>query len=346
MLRQIDLDDTLWVDVFNNKIKINKINDSDENIIYKTNTGLIINKNTFTIEISNKIPKIFGFYRNNQIIWDNNTKWILYKNQDPNLNLDLFYTNKAGPLYVLKNDYYFHNSLKKGKVWEELTINKMEKFIKCSTNVIDIGAHIGSHTLTYNKMIKGNVYSFEAQNKIFNILKLNVENQNPENVFIFNFAVGHKNGVETSINDSSIDGTKLKNGLIYNTNEYINYGGVQLGNGKEKVIMRTIDSFNFDNIGYIKIDVEGCEELVLFGAFDTIKRCRPVIIFEYRSDKTITEDMKKTLDVDDNIINLNTIKKIEKELNYVVWTDYKYLGHDSLLIPYELKNDIPKLKNE
>ena len=51
----------------------------------------------------------------------------------------------------------------------------------------------------------------------------------------------------------------MKNGIEYHTLNPMNYGGVQLGEGSEKVIMRTIDSYNLEDIDYIKIDIEGWE---------------------------------------------------------------------------------------
>jgi FkbM family methyltransferase len=47
-----------------------------------------------------------------------------------------------------------------------------------------------------------------------------------------------------------------------------------------KVATRTIDSFEFSDVGLMKIDVEGHELAVLNGAKDTIKRCRPILIIE------------------------------------------------------------------
>jgi hypothetical protein len=41
-----------------------------------------------------------------------------------------------------------------------------------------------------------------------------------------------------------------------------------------------LDSFSFDNVGYIKIDVEGFEEFVLKGARETIMKSRPMIWIE------------------------------------------------------------------
>jgi FkbM family methyltransferase len=47
----------------------------------------------------------------------------------------------------------------------------------------------------------------------------------------------------------------------------------------------TIDSFGYNQVTAIKIDVERAEPLVLQGALDTIARCRPVILIEVLSDE-------------------------------------------------------------
>jgi FkbM family methyltransferase len=43
---------------------------------------------------------------------------------------------------------------------------------------------------------------------------------------------------------------------------------------------RTLDSYNFQDVNAIKIDVEGSELLVIQGAKDTIDRCRPSVQVE------------------------------------------------------------------
>ena len=50
------------------------------------------------------------------------------------------------------------------------------------------------------------------------------------------------------------------------------------------VITRTLDSFEFDRVGFIKVDVEGHEKEVLSGSRKTIERCRPVLLVEVRFD--------------------------------------------------------------
>ena len=49
--------------------------------------------------------------------------------------------------------------------------------------------------------------------------------------------------------------------------------------------IRTLDSYDFDNVDYIKIDCEGYEYEVLLGAWETIKRCRPRICVEQKPHK-------------------------------------------------------------
>lgn len=47
-----------------------------------------------------------------------------------------------------------------------------------------------------------------------------------------------------------------------------------------EVELRTLDSYGFDDVTFIKIDVEGHEEAVLAGAVNTLERSRPVVLVE------------------------------------------------------------------
>lgn len=50
------------------------------------------------------------------------------------------------------------------------------------------------------------------------------------------------------------------------------------GAGKTPIV--PLDEFNFQDVDFIKIDVEGFESAVIEGGRDTLLRCRPVIIVE------------------------------------------------------------------
>ena len=52
------------------------------------------------------------------------------------------------------------------------------------------------------------------------------------------------------------------------------------GTGSTEI--RTLDSFEYQGIDYIKIDCEGFEYRVLQGAENTIKRCRPIVVVEQK----------------------------------------------------------------
>ncbi|MCA3242664.1 MAG: FkbM family methyltransferase [Rubrivivax sp.] len=56
--------------------------------------------------------------------------------------------------------------------------------------------------------------------------------------------------------------------------------------------IRTLDSFGIENVGLIKIDVQGMEEHVLKGARETLLRWQPVVILEEKVVKTRPQDTR------------------------------------------------------
>jgi len=81
----------------------------------------------------------------------------------------------------------------------------------------------------------------------------------------------------------------------------------------------TIDSENFDNIGFLKVDVEQHERQVLRGALQTIRRCRPVIMSE-------CTPLKYEAD-------LKTVFGFILQENYVGWCSFggRWLPFDKLV---------------
>jgi FkbM family methyltransferase len=64
----------------------------------------------------------------------------------------------------------------------------------------------------------------------------------------------------------------------------IDSGGTHVG-GEGEIEMRTLDSFNLQNVDFIKIDCEGFEHHVLEGARETLERCKPCVIVEQKPHK-------------------------------------------------------------
>ena len=48
----------------------------------------------------------------------------------------------------------------------------------------------------------------------------------------------------------------------------------------DEIDQRTIDRFELDNVGLIKIDAEGMELKVIRGSLNTLQRCKSVVLFE------------------------------------------------------------------
>ena len=64
----------------------------------------------------------------------------------------------------------------------------------------------------------------------------------------------------------------------------IDSGGTHVGEGSD-VEMRTLDSFGFENVDFVKIDCEGYEHRVIEGARETLLRCKPCVIVEQKPQK-------------------------------------------------------------
>ncbi len=60
----------------------------------------------------------------------------------------------------------------------------------------------------------------------------------------------------------------------------VRWGSGVEGGARHSARLVTLDSFGFDDVDLIKIDVEGHEEAVLDGARQTIEACRPTLIVE------------------------------------------------------------------
>lgn len=153
--------------------------------------------------------------------------------------------------------------------YEEATLyyiqKKYEDRIKGKI-ILDIGANIGNHSIFFLKhLFPAKVCSFEPVKPTFEILEKNVSINHLEDIIeIHNIAVGDRNYRGT-----------------YDTYDLNNIGGTSIYEQEDGGIdIITIDELNLQNVGFIKIDVEGFEEKVVRGALDTIKRFHPVMLIE------------------------------------------------------------------
>ena len=205
---------------------------------------------------------------------------------------------KFGDIQYLENDFFIASALRNGIVWDEgLVIEHLHKHIKNAKVVLDIGAHVGCHTLIYKRINDDcSIYSFEMQSIIYELLKKNIAINHLQNVQAFNCAIGESIEMVT-IADTIADGPNKNEKYAYNKGKEYNFGGVSLGSGQQEILMITIDSLQLEACDFIKIDVEGFEYFVIKGASQTIQKYKPVIFYEenYKINSQSTTELLKSM---------------------------------------------------
>jgi FkbM family methyltransferase len=138
---------------------------------------------------------------------------------------------------------------------------------------VDIGAHMGTYALSLAPFCK-EVHAFECQRMTYYQLCAGIALNGYENIQAYNFALSKAEDNEKmlSLKIISEDGGGSSIRHLPTNEKFLK---------EEQVKVRSLDSFHLENIGFIKIDVEGAEIDVLKGAEETLKRSGwPSFIFE------------------------------------------------------------------
>lgn len=161
----------------------------------------------------------------------------------------------------------------KNQRYDAQTIRILRAICRPDSNCIDVGCHKGE---MLDKILvsapKGHHYCFEPLPDLYDAL---IDKKYPANCFFHKTALSYEKG-ETSFNY-----------VISNPS----YSGIlrrRYDRPEEEDTLITVETDLLDNIipenqkiDFIKIDVEGAEMLVLKGAEKTIKRSKPIVVFEH-----------------------------------------------------------------
>lgn len=199
-------------------------------------------------------------------------------------------TTPVGKISTIYTDIFTTQLKQLGEYAEQSVIDThLRQYILNSRTILDVGGHIGYHTLGYKKINpQVKIHVFEPQKQLFDLLNKNLFDNEIENVFSYNLAVGHTN-LKVTLSDIITDGPNCNESFSYDSNKIYNLGGVSIGFGKTEVQMISLDSMDLENIDYIKVDVEGAESLVFLGAKNILQKYKPVICFEYNHKKLNSE---------------------------------------------------------
>ena len=154
-------------------------------------------------------------------------------------------------------------AVREGWQYQKQKLDEAMKYVTDRRACLDIGAHCGlwSKNLVHEF---GMVYAFEPIPIHWECFIRNVPQPN---AVLYRYAVGDKDCVvNLAYKPSSTGDTRVAEEGI-------------------PAQMKTIDEFNFQDIGFMKWDIECYEYFGLIGAEKTIERCRPVMIVEAKPDK-------------------------------------------------------------
>lgn len=168
--------------------------------------------------------------------------------------------------------------------WAQQEMDLFDSILSESSNVIDVGANIGTHTVFFSKRCpRGSVVSIEPQLFISQILNTNILINGCYNVIPLRAACGSSNEEKRMVNINPFVSNK------------VNYGEFKVNSEAEKgMITECIKIDNLLKLGVdfdlIKVDVEGMEVDVIKGASKLIAKHKPALYLEFNS-RTGNDDL-------------------------------------------------------
>ncbi|MCI7791469.1 MAG: FkbM family methyltransferase [Lachnospiraceae bacterium] len=153
--------------------------------------------------------------------------------------------------------FYYKHGIKELKYLEKIK----------GKDIVDVGGYIGDSVLILEELSPQTIYTFEASKENFDLLKKTLELNGISNCVAENKALGDKKGT------CNLDMKGSQSNL--RTIDYVTC------EGQEIVEVDTLDDYvseNQLNIGLIKVDIEGAEQMFLHGAKKTICEQKPTLL--------------------------------------------------------------------
>lgn len=143
---------------------------------------------------------------------------------------------------------------------------------------IDAGANVGTWTWSMARHSKA-VHAFEPNPKNLIKLKRNVG------------GLGNVTVHATALSDTAGEALlRIPRGAKGHSNQRASLSAITVGDDQTytalAVEQKRLDDYRFENVGFIKIDVEGFELALLDGARETLGRERPVLLIEMEEKHT------------------------------------------------------------
>jgi FkbM family methyltransferase len=165
-------------------------------------------------------------------------------------------------------------AMKQGQYFEPEVIEIAKKYIKKDSVVLDIGSNLGQMSILFSDLVgkEGQVYAFDADDYIFEILNKNVQANQCDNIITQFGAVYHTPNLTLLFPKQDFKRFEA----------YGSYGiDLHAHQGRE-VKSITIDELNIQkSISFMKVDVQGSDLFAMQGAINTIEKHKMPILFEF-----------------------------------------------------------------
>ncbi len=182
-----------------------------------------------------------------------------------------------GDISIFTGDTAIGRTIRDGTtLWEHHVTEFLHKYYRPGTNILDIGAFIGLHSIYAAKRIVSpgcKVYSIEAQPEVFKRLRDNTASL-PNVVPLWFAATTYSGLVHVSC---PWDYTVCPNpGGLGIVDPWFSHPALET---RDVTCMR-IDDVRIENVSVLKLDVEGHELITLTGCKELLRRDRPTLIVE------------------------------------------------------------------
>lgn len=206
---------------------------------------------------------------------------------------------KGSALYVTTEQPAFHEMMAgtyDSPIWERL-----RGVPTSGTTAIDIGAHIGYHSLCFAALCGEAGITVAIEPNPFNLERLRmIVERNATlagHIRVLELALSDCGGIQEFhfsrfVDDQTSSGGYLAGAYVPLPAEVYQEAGFISKTVHVSTLDQIVEDEHLENVSVVKVDVEGAEHLVLQGGQETIRRDRPILFIEVHSVKGMLEVSK------------------------------------------------------
>lgn len=186
-------------------------------------------------------------------------------------------------IFKLKNGLKFRVRGKTSDLKEVVIVNLIDEYptkflleIPQNTQVLDLGAHIGSFSIMLAKLRPDlSIYSIEPSLANNTLLKQNIStNFSNPNIACYKYIISSVDGPMTLNTEGEPDSWHVDKNVVDKKNEIV----------ASKKLSTLLSEEKISNLSFIKMDVEGAEYEILSGSKDLIKSLHSIILEYHDAD--------------------------------------------------------------